>query len=314
MKELHERNLIRMRGTFEQSLDQLKGRCEERLGKLQMDLELRRRVDLHEIEERKNNHINQLVTNHKRAFEQTKNYYNDITRGNIQLIRNLKEQVAELRRKGEANAKLLAEYTLENDKLAQPLADVASELADLQSKLRDREKDKLALRNVKARLRMVERELDERSGELGELERDHRFVEGERDEIKQGFEHSVEVMRGETELQTNVLEQKLKGLESQIQSTAEQSRSIMQAAGLDEGEMARVMRALSDTLDEKQGSIQHLQYGLVKSKKKYNDTLRTVASKLLELGIPQEEIDNMGFDYENMPVESSQGPSGLVAS
>jgi len=40
-------------------------------------------VELHELEERKNLHINELMTNHEDAFTELKRYYNDITRENL---------------------------------------------------------------------------------------------------------------------------------------------------------------------------------------------------------------------------------------
>ncbi len=44
-----------------------------------------------EIEKRKNQHINDLIKNHNKAFHQMKCYYNDITSGNLQLIKSLSE-------------------------------------------------------------------------------------------------------------------------------------------------------------------------------------------------------------------------------
>ena len=59
------------------------------------DLELRRKTETIEIEERKNFQINTLMRNHEKAFSEIKNYYNDITLNNLALINNLKEQVCE---------------------------------------------------------------------------------------------------------------------------------------------------------------------------------------------------------------------------
>lgn len=47
-------------------------------------------MDIHEIEERKNLHINDLMRNHDKAFKQMKTYYNDITNDNLRLIKSLK--------------------------------------------------------------------------------------------------------------------------------------------------------------------------------------------------------------------------------
>jgi len=58
---------------------------------------LRRKVEVHEIEERKNQHINDLMKNHEEAFKEMKEYYNDITRENLELIRMYKEKLVDIK-------------------------------------------------------------------------------------------------------------------------------------------------------------------------------------------------------------------------
>jgi len=71
----------------------LRHKYEEQLDALRDDLELQRKAEVHEIEERKNGQISALMRNHERAFGDIKNYYNDITLNNLALINSLKEQV-----------------------------------------------------------------------------------------------------------------------------------------------------------------------------------------------------------------------------
>jgi len=65
---------------------------EEKYKQLQAELELRQKVEIHEIEERKNQHINELMQNHENAFREMKEYYNDITRENLELIKTHREK------------------------------------------------------------------------------------------------------------------------------------------------------------------------------------------------------------------------------
>ena len=55
------------------------------------------KVEIHEIEERKNQHINDLMKNHEEDFREMKEYYNDITKENIELIRMHKEKLIEIK-------------------------------------------------------------------------------------------------------------------------------------------------------------------------------------------------------------------------
>ena len=67
------------------------------------ELDLRMKVEIHEIEERKNQHINELLKNHEEAFREMKDYYNDITRENLELIRMYKEKLHEIKGQIEYN-------------------------------------------------------------------------------------------------------------------------------------------------------------------------------------------------------------------
>jgi len=76
---------------------------EHKLKELREELELRMKVEVHEIEERKNQHINELMKNHQEAFTEMKTYYNDITRENLELIRMYKEKLIDIRKQIEQN-------------------------------------------------------------------------------------------------------------------------------------------------------------------------------------------------------------------
>ena len=65
---------------------------DEKMKDLQSELALRMKVEIHEIEERKNQHINDLMVNHENAFREMKQYYNDITKENLDIIKQLQEK------------------------------------------------------------------------------------------------------------------------------------------------------------------------------------------------------------------------------
>merc|ERR1719472_610266 len=151
-----DKNLGRMRENFERIHKGLEQQYEEQVEQLKIDLELRRKVEVHEIEERKNQHINDLLFNHQEAFDQIKSYYNDITHDNLQLIRSLKEEIAEMRAKEKANQKKMHQLTIENRQLTEPLAQKEKLRAELQEQLKYCAKDKMALKNLRARRGQLE--------------------------------------------------------------------------------------------------------------------------------------------------------------
>ena len=58
-----------------------------------------------------NTHINELMRKHERAFADIKNYYNDITHNNLDLIKALKDDVAEMKKREAQNEKLMCAHT-----------------------------------------------------------------------------------------------------------------------------------------------------------------------------------------------------------
>ena len=66
-----------------------------------------------------------------------------------------------------------------------------------------------------------------------------------------------------------------------------------------EGDLARKNELLRDA-----------KYDRVRAQKAYNDALRTYSQKLVDLGIPSQEIDAMGFTL--LPSQSTSGSAGLV--
>ncbi|KAL5466688.1 hypothetical protein EMCRGX_G030832 [Ephydatia muelleri] len=129
------------------------------MGALRDELELRRKVEIHEIEERKNGQINALMKNHEKAFSDIKNYYNDITLNNLALINSLKEQAERMKKEQERLEKQLSETQTENRKLQEPLQKAKEEVIELRKQLANYERDKTSLANAKARVKALDSEL-----------------------------------------------------------------------------------------------------------------------------------------------------------
>ncbi|CAM9773491.1 unnamed protein product [Chrysoparadoxa australica] len=321
VKEAQNKNLIKMREGFETNLQDLRDRCQARLGQLEKDLELRRKVrvvDTHEIEERKNLHVNDLMRNHKKAFGQMKvsadrehAYYNDITNDNLKLIRSLKDELTEMKKKAVANQKLMQDISQENKRLSEPLAVAVSEVTVLRGQLKDQEKDRVSLGNARARLRVMQEQLQELIEKHEAKQEEYSSVEAERDELYSTFEGAVDKVQQRSDFKNMILERKMNTVEEGIEKTSAQLSEVVKAAQLDPAEVDRMMDGLDEVLGAQNEEIRRLQWALVKGPKAYNDALRTYTQKLLDMGIPQAEITGMG--YQEMPSVTPHGPAGLVA-
>jgi hypothetical protein len=312
LRQQADRQLFKLKQQFEDGLTELTSRCEARLRQLEVNLELRRRVEVHEVEERKNQHINDLMKNHKKAFGQMKTYYNDITGGNLQVIKDLQKKIVELKERAVDNKKKLLDYAQENQKLSEPLAMVTAEIAELQALLRERTKDQMALRNAHSRLSALGKSSAEMRRDLESLEEEYSKVEKERDQLYNSYEESIEKMQQQSEFHNQALAQRLKAAEASVERAGMQVEEIIRAANLDSSEMARVMETLNQMLSAKDEALKNVRFLVVKLKKTYNDSLDTFQAKLRDLGIPEAELDMLGFALEDLPKESTGAPAGLI--
>jgi growth arrest-specific protein 8 len=308
VRQQHDKQLAKLRQQFEDGMNELTSRSETRLNQLEADLELRRKVEIHEVEERKNQHINDLISNHRKAFKQMKQYYNDITDGNLKTIRSLQKQVEDLKGRSTNNKKLLYEYALENQKLSEPLAKVSAEIAELQSLLKERSKDQMALRNANSRLSAINRNSSSVKHKLKALEDEFYKIERERDALYNGFEENIQRVRAQTEFQNQALEQRLHAAENNVEKAALQVEEIIQAANLDANEVARMMTSLNQMMSAKEDVLKDLRFSVVKLQKSFNDTLEAFIAKLKELGVPADEMSQLVARMERLPEGCTPAP------
>ena len=310
LREQHAKNLKNLRLEFEEEIVELGSKCQKRLEQLETDLKMRRKVHIHEIEERKNLHINDLIRNHDKAFGQMKQYYNTITSDNLKLITSLKTEVKDMREKAQQNKVTTKDVSAENAKLREPLTVAVAEVAALRARLRDRDKDKLSLRNSRNRMKVLE-------DRLKKLERSHAALKDEahatiieRDGLRAAFEQTVQQARQRANVGNVLLEQKVTTMRQAVDNAAAQTAQIVTAAGLDAEALGRAHAELEGDLARKNELLRDAKYDRVRAQKAYNDALRTYSQKLVDLGIPSQEIDAMGFTL--LPSQSTSGPAGLV--
>merc|ERR1711990_644649 len=233
LKQENDKNVTKLRQQYEREVKELQLKYELKMKLLREDLELRRKVEILEIEERKNNHINELMRKHEKAFGEIKNYYNDITHNNLDLIRSLKEEVAEMKKKEISNEKLMFEIAQENKKLSEPLTRALKEVEKLRHELANYQKDKMSLQNAKSRLHVLETQLRDLTWEHEVLEQRFHHVEKERDELYEKFESPIYDVQQKSGFKNILLERKLQAINESLEKKESQLSEVIHAANLD---------------------------------------------------------------------------------
>lgn len=165
---------------------------EKRLQEYIENSEIRHRMEMSEVEERKNNQIRQLIDAHEKAFGEMKSYYNDITINNLALISSIKEQMEEMRRQTERNEKAMADVsTQQTKKVSEPVKDSQTEIVELTKKLENYKRDKDTLTKLGKRYSFLQKQYDDLKWEMEALQMRCEKVSEERDQLKTKFEEAI---------------------------------------------------------------------------------------------------------------------------
>ena len=148
---------------------------------------------------------------------------------------------------------------------------------------------------------------------LQDLENEYSKVQLERNDLYNSFEDSIQRVQQQSDFHNQLLEQKLRSVESGVEKATLQVEEIIRAANLDSSDMTKVMVALNQMLLAKDDALRDVKFLVVKLQKTFNDSLDTYSAKMKDLGIPIEEIESLGFVQENLPVGSTTAPAYLVA-
>ncbi|XP_029464188.1 dynein regulatory complex subunit 4 isoform X2 [Rhinatrema bivittatum] len=313
LKMKQDEYITELRNDFERQVQEIEMKYDKKMRMLRDEQDLRRKTEIHEIEERKNGQINTLMKNHEKAFSDIKNYYNDITLNNLALINSLKEQMEEMKRREDRLEKEMADLQLQNKRLIEPLQKAREEVAELQRQLSNYKKDKTLLASTSARLRVTEKELKDLKWEHEVLEQRFCKVQAERDELYTKFTKAIHEVQQKSGFKNLLLERKLLTLSETLEKKEAQLNEILAASNLDPSALSLVTRKLEDVLDSKNSAIKELQYELARVCKAHNDLLRTYEAKLQAFGIPLEELGFKTLETTMAGKKLGQGPAGLVS-
>ena len=270
----------------EREMNRLQAQYETKLSLLRNELELRRRAEIHEIEERKNEHINALIKLHERKFSEMKSYYNQITTNNLDLIKSLKEEIANMKRNGEHNQNLMYDIEKENHNLSEPLELAKKEVAELQQQLHNYEKDKLSLRNTRSRLKALGEEYAQLQEGHEKLRGQFHEVHTDRENLKSKFETALHNAMDVVQEKNTALQQTLIEVSAKVEERDAQLANVLAAVNLEPSTLDVITRQLEDTLETKNRAIKDLHFELKKIEKQHRDIVAEYERRATKNKIP----------------------------
>ncbi|EAX90816.1 hypothetical protein TVAG_094850 [Trichomonas vaginalis G3] len=282
-----DRVFTQLREAFERKVEASRARNEYRTAAMRAQLEEQRIRETEELERHKNEQIKQLQEKHALAFDHIKRFFSGVTHNNLEVIKNSKAKIAQSKTLINSVRKDVDERFARRRELEEPLKAIKEENEKLHKEIDDYKRAKSKLAQNKSKIKVLEEE--KRNLQLAQEVLEQRFeqLEQERDALYDQFETSIHDVRQRTEFRAFILEQKVQKMHEVLEQKEMQLQQVMQRKGLD---ATAISAKIEDVMAVKNARINQLEVEIRKVQEAYNNIYKSYQAKMLEYGIPQEEL------------------------
>ncbi|KAJ8613521.1 hypothetical protein CTAYLR_002215 [Chrysophaeum taylorii] len=301
LKQGHDRNITYLRHEFERRASEVQRNYEKKTKGVRESLEERRKRETAAIEHSKNVHIEALMASHTKAFAEIKNYYNDITHNNLDLIKSLKEEVSEMRRKEQQDEKQMEHIAQENRRMSEPFKKAKADVEELRSELERYEKEKSDLRAAKARLLVVESKHRALKWEHEVLRQRHSDIVSQRDALRSRFTQVAGEVKQKAQFKALLLEKKLDAVSEKLEARDAQLDDALARANVDISALGVQAQhnKTHNVVERKATELADLRLELSRIATAHAALVDAVTSKMTELGVPTPELGFTPLDVQS---------------
>ncbi|XP_022190208.2 dynein regulatory complex subunit 4 [Nilaparvata lugens] len=189
-----------IRKDLETQVESMEFIYEKRIYDAKLFLDTKQKVEMAELDERKNQHIKDLMDDHDLAFNEMRNYYNNIMLNNFSLIMDLKEIIENMKAKEARKNKSVKELTRENASLKEALKKDREDSHLLRQQVDILKKNVASLNTTKKTLKEKEIELERMKWDYDILNMHFENYKEERQNSEQmKLKHSTKMQKREAE-------------------------------------------------------------------------------------------------------------------
>ena len=167
----------------------------------------------------------------------------------------------------------------------------------------------MSYRNAKGSLNDLKSRMEKIKADKQKLDERYKKVEQEKNDMYKKFEIAIAQLQGKTENKNIFLEGRLNVFQKELEAKELTLRELVQRSGLDQATVDNICKNMEEAIEAKNSILRNLRYSLAHATKAYNDAIRVYEAKLIEFGIPAEELS-----LEPLVSSTSTMPAGLVAA
>lgn len=289
---------------YEKQFQDIERKQEENMEALFEDYNLQRINEMHEIQERKDHHINRLIKSHNKAFQEMRAFYNKITQNHLTSISQYDAELQSLQARLNEYEQRKKNYDRDIADLSRQLAQKKEENTALHKILNTYESDKMALANSRATILSLNQEIEFLTHQRSIKEAKFKKMEHEKEQLLEKFEFSVHDVKQKTEFRALLLSKRVDTLNEVLKKKESSLEEMINTSDMQSAEVQELSDRVTDLLRAKNAVIDNLEYELARATKAHNDLIHVYRAKLSAAGVPEDELD-----FEVRPSDTTTAPA-----
>ncbi|KAF1331629.1 Growth arrest-specific protein 8, partial [Globisporangium splendens] len=208
---------------------------------------------------------------HEKAFGEIKNYYNDITHNNLDLIKSLKEEVSEMKKEEAQDEKLMFEISQENKRMSEPLKRALQDAEKLRKNIKVYQEEHIELHTAKAQLLVLEEEYATLSWD-------------------DQFQRSIYDVQQKTGLKNLLLEEEMDVMMMRLEQKDAELNEVLLHVKLEPAIVDHVKDRLDDIMANKSQDLREPEKEVVNVARLQKELASAMELKMSEYGLPFDEL------------------------
>ena len=279
IKKQHKSDIAIQKIKMDNDMIALQNKFKIELDELKKEMELNRKISIHDVEERNNSHIYELQQNQIRSKERLTSYYESIINENSSIVQNLQEELVDKSEKIDEMKHTIESIIDENEKLQGPLITCLNELSTLEKDIEKKEKHELTLINVKNRIKLTNKRIRSLEDKIKNLTKEFNSLEHKRDTLYQNVKRYVTLACERNNCKSIIVEHTLKKEKDAMDKSKDQLWNVAKTINITNSKVMDISFDMRILLDEKEDMIERLQLRIMNARKSFaNDILQNKIS------------------------------------
>jgi growth arrest-specific protein 8 len=175
---------------------------------LRAEMENKRKNQIKMIQEKKDLAIEELTKNHEKKYNEIKQYYQEITNTNLDIIKQLQDELFDARKEDSDKQKQKMDQTEENSKVVEPLSQATQEVEQLNKKQKIHNQIMAELSETQKQIALYDESSKEIEWQYEVRLQQFQYLEKEKKSLFDEFHRLVHEIQQKTGLRNLILEKK----------------------------------------------------------------------------------------------------------